>query len=319
MARGLSQEMRREKRRAQRQRQKARRRERAQHSQSLQQQSNKLSEETKVKAEEIGQEQDMTENQQPKLEEVDNEQTGKMKQEPQSQPAEPAKAKTVPMSADDWHPSKLPSDLRHLHFGSATSNSRSFSVKDHHLDLVAAGGKDFCHKLEAFSCDKHVQGHDLTDAAITRLAMACPNLQTAKLTSTTKLTDESVLAFLTHCPGLRTLSIIGNYPTKGNITGKLAFADLKQNKALGRNLHTLKLVDQRVGQDDVMRLSRARKNLVVWEGYVVGHAGEVVLDDRDLLESESEDEYQGEYEYGDGLTYWDIQDALPEWERWHHW
>ncbi|OCT45699.1 hypothetical protein CLCR_11233 [Cladophialophora carrionii] len=245
MARGLSQEMRREERRAKRERRKARRRERAQHSQSLQQQSSKLSKETKVKAEEIG----------------------------------------------------------------------------HHLDLVAAAGKEFCHKLEAFSCDKHAQGHDLTDAAITRLAMACPNLQTVKLTSTTKLTDESVLAFLTLCPGLHTLSIVGNYPTKGNITGKLAFAELRQNKALGKHLHTLKVVDQRVDEDDAMRLSRARKNLVVWRRYVIFHAGEVVLDYKDLSESESEDESadEGEYEYGDWLTFWDIQDALPEWERWHHW
>ncbi|EXJ60914.1 hypothetical protein A1O7_05067 [Cladophialophora yegresii CBS 114405] len=317
MAQNVSPDTRRGKRRAARQRKRARRRERAQQSQTLQQEAGKLSGETKVKVEEPEQEQDTAQVQRPKPKKVGHGQTPKIKQEPQSQPPDAARA--VPLSADDWHPSKLPSDLRHLHFASTTSVSKPFGVKDHHLDLVVAAGNDFCHKLETFSCHKHAQGHDVSDAAITRLAMACPNLQTVNLMSTTRLTDESVLAFLKHCPGLRTLTIVGNHPTKGNVTGKLAFAELTRNKNLGKNLQTLKLVDQRVGRDDMTRLSRARKDLVVWGTYVIWHGGKVALDENEWFESEPEHEYQGEYEYGDGLTWVDIQDSLPIWERDYHW
>ncbi|KAI1617342.1 hypothetical protein EDD36DRAFT_161404 [Exophiala viscosa] len=113
------------------------------------------------------------------------------------------------LSEDEWHPSKLDPKRTSLRF---TKGAQPFDIRDHHLDLVVAGGSGFCHKIEDFSYgdDSMGFGSYLSDAAVMRLAAACPNLRKVYLTPAVNLTDDALLAFLTHCPKIHTLSITGN-------------------------------------------------------------------------------------------------------------
>jgi hypothetical protein len=58
-----------------------------------------------------------------------------------------------------------------------------------------------CPALEMFSCPLHV-----TDAAVVRLAVSCPELVVVSL-SYTVVTDASLTALAAHCPGLGSLQL----------------------------------------------------------------------------------------------------------------
>ncbi|KIV80777.1 hypothetical protein PV11_08254 [Exophiala sideris] len=174
-------------------------------------------------------------------------------------------SKAVILSESDWHPSKLAANLKRLSF---SKGREEFNIKDHHLDLVVAAGANFCHKLEEFSCgdDSTGYGSELSDAAVIRLAAACPNLRKVYLTSATRLTDDALLAFFTHCPKIHTLSITGNDKGKGNIKGS-ALLELKKDKEMAKQLRKLDLVDQQSLDHKYLKsVGTARKQLVITEG-----------------------------------------------------
>ena len=82
-------------------------------------------------------------------------------------------------------------------------------------DLLAMGPKvcgnltDFIFKYEDVSYGAHNSASILSDEGVVRLAKACPKLKKVQLQSATSFTDQSLLAFFEHCPGLTSLEISG--------------------------------------------------------------------------------------------------------------
>lgn len=122
--------------------------------------------------------------------------------------------------------------------------------------------------LEEFSCGDADTGFgsQLSDAAVIRLAAACPNLQQVLLTSAVALTDAALLAFLTYCPNIHTLSITGNGKQQGQI-GPSALMELKKKKkTLAKHLRKLDLIDQPQTGRTLQSTSRARQLLIITAG-----------------------------------------------------
>ena len=141
-------------------------------------------------------------------------------------------------------------------------------MPSHHLDLVVDAGADFCNKLEEISCgDKSTGfGSQLSDAAVSRLAAACPNLRKVYLTSAVQLTDWALGSLLWYCPNIHTLSITGNDKVKGKIEG-ICLLNLKKSKEQAQHLRKLELVDQQRLDKRVLKcVSTARKQLIISEG-----------------------------------------------------
>lgn len=130
-----------------------------------------------------------------------------------------------------------------------------------------AAGPDFCHKLQEFSCGDGDEGFGskLSDAAVIRLAAACPNLRQIYITSALALTDAALLAFLTHCPNMHTLSITGNRKRLGQIKPS-ALMELRKKKTLAKHLRKLDLVDQPQTGRTLESVSKARQELIITAG-----------------------------------------------------
>lgn len=72
------------------------------------------------------------------------------------------------------------------------------------------------------------------------------------------LADDSILAFLKHCPQLHTISISGNNKSVGMITGKAAFVAMGISKKLGKELKKLELVDQMLDKKALAKMLHTR-------------------------------------------------------------
>jgi hypothetical protein len=140
-----------------------------------------------------------------------------------------------------------------------------------HLDAIVAAGSAFCHSLQDFrSGDSETgRGARLSNAAVVRLATACPNLIHASLAGSTRLGDASLLAFFANCPKLRYLSITGNDRVSGGLKGP-ALDELREKPDLGKHLEKMCLTDQCVCDKKfdkaIKDLSAARKKLPIEVG-----------------------------------------------------
>ncbi|KAK0652750.1 hypothetical protein B0T16DRAFT_455093 [Cercophora newfieldiana] len=93
------------------------------------------------------------------------------------------------------------------------SNSQALLTDPHLATLlqlpsrVCAALKSFEFTYQDVSRDATNDAKTVTDAALVRLARACPNLTTFMLQGTSGLGDESFLAFYEHCPNLTFLEL----------------------------------------------------------------------------------------------------------------
>jgi len=121
-------------------------------------------------------------------------------------------------------------------------------------------------------------GGQLTDAAVVRLATACPNLTHASLDGSKYLTDISMLAFFSNCPNLRYLAVTGNDKVPGNLKGS-ALDELRENPDLGKKLKKMRLTDQDIFDKKLERavksLSTSRKTLAIEVGNTHERGGHV--------------------------------------------
>lgn len=126
-----------------------------------------------------------------------------------------------------------------------------------HLDAIAAN-PDFSHSLRELTCGNSNNGYgsSLSDAAVIRLASACPNLIHVTLESSIDLTDRAMLSLVNYCPQLQCLTMSGHDKGKGHLKGSV-LDDLRQHPCLGKNLKQLYLADQGHG----VGFERAAKNL----------------------------------------------------------
>ena len=132
-------------------------------------------------------------------------------------------------------------------------------------------GADFCQSLRSFSAGdaETGKGYDLTDAAIDRLAKACPNLVHVSLDGAVQLTDKSLLSLFTNCPNLVFVHLSGNDNSPGKVRGT-ALRKLKDSPAMALKLVELKLSDQSEIDERLeaamKALSAARKDLLIQAG-----------------------------------------------------
>ncbi|PSN67697.1 hypothetical protein BS50DRAFT_675750 [Corynespora cassiicola Philippines] len=143
-----------------------------------------------------------------------------------SAPSEPAPKKrklkptTTGEKITDFPSTKDWEDTFHILIGTSTRKIKlgtGFVLKDDHIDdLIICRGLKICEKIWEFhfkfgDVDYNAtnSARNLTDAAVCRLAQACPNLKEIVLQDAANLTGESVKALLTHCPKLTSLEITG--------------------------------------------------------------------------------------------------------------
>lgn len=142
-----------------------------------------------------------------------------------------------------------------------------------HLDAIVAAGPAYCHSLRHFKCGDTETGNgaSLTDASISRLAAACPNLTHVSLQASTRLTDSSLLTLVTKCPDFQYIEISGNDKVSGNVEGP-ALEELREDVSLGKKLQTLRLTDQCLYAEKFSKmlksLSAKRKKLAIEVGEV---------------------------------------------------
>jgi hypothetical protein len=154
--------------------------------------------------------------------------------------------------------------LQHLHTNASPRPSA-------HLDAIVAAGSAFSCSLQDFrSGDSETgSGYRLSDAAVVRLAIACPNLIHVCLSGSKQLTDASLLAFLANCPKLHYLSITGNDKGRGRLEGP-ALDELREKPDLGKDLVKMRLTDQNATdkkfEKALKSLSAARKKLAIEVG-----------------------------------------------------
>jgi len=166
---------------------------------------------------------------------------------------------------DKWDPLRLVERIKTIKFGD------EFNITDVHLDAIVAAGSAFCYSLQDFrSGDSETgSGARLSDAAVVRLATACPNLIHASLSGSTGLTDASLLAFFINCPKLHYLSITGNDRVCGKLKGP-ALDELREKPDLGKDLGKMRLTDQNLFDKKlngaIKSLSAARKKLAIEVG-----------------------------------------------------
>ncbi|KAG0651730.1 hypothetical protein D0Z07_2111 [Hyphodiscus hymeniophilus] len=109
-------------------------------------------------------------------------------------------------------------------------------------------------------------GSSLSDAAVSRLTTACPNLVHIDMESARDLMDAALLAICRNCPNVEYISIDGNGKKKGHIGGT-ALDTLRADKKLAKELRVLHLVDQPWSLNiAAMALSRSRKKLEIRTG-----------------------------------------------------
>ncbi|KAL7815656.1 hypothetical protein V8C26DRAFT_402304 [Trichoderma gracile] len=144
-------------------------------------------------------------------------------------------------------------------------------MKDAHIDALIEAGTDVCHSLRIFSAGdaETGQGREVTDAAIDRLAKACPNLIHVSLDGAVQLTDKSLLSLFTNCPNLVFVQVSGNDNSPGRVNGT-ALRKLKDSPTLAPKLIELKLsdqceIDERL-EAAMKALSAARKDLLIQAG-----------------------------------------------------
>lgn len=132
-------------------------------------------------------------------------------------------------------------------------------------------GADFCQSLRSFSAGdaETGKGYDLTDAAIDRLAKACPNLVHVSLDGAVQLTDKSLLSLFENCPNLAFVQVSGNDNSPGRVKGT-SLRKLKDNSAMAPKPVELKLsdqceIDERL-EAAMKALSAARKDLLIQAG-----------------------------------------------------
>jgi hypothetical protein len=136
--------------------------------------------------------------------------------------------------------------------------------------------------LQDFRCgdSETGTGGQLSDGAVVRLAIACPNLIHASLDGSKRLTDASLLAFFTNCPNLCYLAITGNDKVMGELKGP-ALDELRENPDLGKKLVKIRITyqsvyEKRLGQA-IKMLSAARKKMAIEVGEPTTGVGMSVL------------------------------------------
>ena len=90
-----------------------------------------------------------------------------------------------------------------------------------HLDAILSLGPALCRSIQYLkSGDAETgRGSKISDQAITKLAAALPNLLHGEFSGATHLSDESLLAFFTHCPEIPYICMDGNERSSGSIKG----------------------------------------------------------------------------------------------------
>lgn len=151
----------------------------------------------------------------------------------------------------------------HLHI-----NNESLIKGSQHLDAIVAAGPEFCRSICQFNCgdSESGRGSSLSDAAVSRLTAACPNLVHIDMDSARDLTGAALLAICRNCPNIEFISIDGNDKCQGHIGGT-ALDTLRADKKLAKELRVLHLVDQSSSSDKAVKaLSKARKKLEITVG-----------------------------------------------------
>ena len=136
------------------------------------------------------------------------------------------------------------------------------------LDAIVAAGPEFCQQIFRFNCGDSESGYGsrLSDAAVSRLAAACPNLVHIDIDSGRDLTDAALSAICQNCPKIEYISIDGNDKCQGHIGGT-ALDMLRADKKLAKGLRVLHLVDQSSSLEKAVKaLSKARKKLEITVG-----------------------------------------------------
>lgn len=142
-----------------------------------------------------------------------------------------------------------------------------------HVDAIVAAGPAYCHSLRHFDCGDTDSGNGsgLTDAPVTRLAEACPNLIHVSLKASIRLTDSSLLALVTKCPELQYVQISGNDKVAGRVDGP-ALETMAEDASLGRKLQKIRLTDQSTSgpkfSNILQGLTAKRKKLAIEVGEV---------------------------------------------------
>ncbi|KAI4276471.1 MAG: hypothetical protein L6R38_005661 [Xanthoria sp. 2 TBL-2021] len=137
-----------------------------------------------------------------------------------------------------------------------------------HLDAILSLGPALCQSIQHLeSRDSDTgRGKKITDQAVTKDAAA---LLHVSLSAATRLSDDSLLAFFTHCPDLRYISIDGNDRVSGSVKGP-ALDALREQPNLGKKLDTVRLADQpeynQKFNTAIKKVSAARKKLVIQVG-----------------------------------------------------
>lgn len=141
-------------------------------------------------------------------------------------------------------------------------------LHSHHLDLVVAAGLEFSRNLERFSCEDDSTGYGSlhSEAAVISLAETCPNLWHVDLNSACRLTDDSHLAFLKHCPNLHTPRHVAMTEPMGKSKARRLWRN-SGKQGLSERIGTLDLVDQSLDRKVRKALSSIRKELAITDDY----------------------------------------------------
>lgn len=139
------------------------------------------------------------------------------------------------------------------------------------IDALSTADAAFRAGLMGVHCGNTDNGYggSLTDEAIIRLSLACPNLKDVTFEAATGLGDEALLALVNKCPNIKSIRITGHDKRTGRITSA-ALKTIQQNKKVGFELVHLDLMDQGVDGKACKALSNARKSLAVLEGRTDG-------------------------------------------------
>lgn len=121
-------------------------------------------------------------------------------------------------------------------------------------------------------------GSQLTDAAIIRLAQACPNLVHVALDGGRNLGDQLLSALFTNCPNLVYVQLSGNDNCTGDVKDH-ALNELLEQPSWGKKLIKLRLTDQndyeKVFQKALKAFSTKMKKLAIEVGCIAERGGGV--------------------------------------------
>ncbi|KAH6874385.1 hypothetical protein B0T10DRAFT_567313 [Thelonectria olida] len=169
-------------------------------------------------------------------------------------------------SDQSWEDRNFKMGITKIHFG------ESFPITDAHIDAIVSMGVFFYQPLRSFQAGdaETGKGGALSDAAILRLATACPNLVHVSLDGARGLTDDSLLALLRKCKNLRYVKLSGHVNAPGSLKDP-ALDVLRNTPDMGKQLVKMRLTDQHHTSKQLKKaikgLSAARRRLAIEVGF----------------------------------------------------